>query len=180
MTLHRLPAIAIATLALVLAATASESLVVRGSGIRTKPILGALYELTLYVPESLQAADGPAILGADQPMAFHLTLKSSLITRKRFVETTTEGFAKAAASGYTSPNTHAFLDQFANTEFKKGDTVIMRYADGALTTLYRTAGGTETPLATIPGLDLKQALFAIWLGATPAQESLKTSLLATP
>ena len=167
-------------LATACAACASESLVRRGSGIRTKPILGAVYELTLSVPESLKAADAKTIIEADQPMEFLLEIQSRLITRARFVEVTTEGFEKAAHSGYASARTQAFLDQFSAVEFKKGDFVLMRYADGALATIYRTADGAETPLGTLPGLELKKALFAIWLGDVPAQESLKQSLLATP
>ncbi len=164
------------------AATASESLVQRGSGLRTKPILGAMYELALFVPDSLKDADAQALIEADRPMELVLEIQSRLITRARFVETTTSGFEKAARSGYVSDRTQAFLDQFAATEFKKGDTVVMRYADGGLSTLYRkpAAGespATETVLGTIPGLDLKKALFAIWLGSSPAQESLKKALL---
>ena len=162
------------------AASASESLVRRGSGIRTKPILGAVYELTLSVPASLKTANAKTIIEADQPMEFALEIQSRLITRKRFVETTTSGFEKAAESGYASPQKHAFLIQFAPIEFQKGDFVLMRYADGALTTSYRKADGTETVLGSIPGLDLKKALFAIWLGDVPAQESLKKSLLGAP
>ena len=64
--------------------------------------------------------------------------------------------------------------------YKKGDVVLMRYADGALATTYRKADGGETLLGSIPGLDLKKALFAIWLGDVPAQESPKKSLLAAP
>jgi hypothetical protein len=30
---------------------------------------------------------------------------------------------------------------------------------------------------TIPGLEFKKALFAIWLGSNPAQESLKNDML---
>ena len=175
---------AILALVLLLAAasasSASESLVRRGSGIRTKPILGAVYELTLSVPESLKAADAKTIIEADQPMEFLLEIQSRLITRARFVEVTTEGFEKAARSGYPAPNKQAFLTQFSAIEFRKGDFVLMRYADGALATIYRTADGAETPLGTLPGLELKKALFAIWLGDMPAQESLKQSLLATP
>lgn len=175
---------AILALVLLLAATvatsASESLVRRGTGIRTKPILGAIYELTLSVPESLQAADAQAIIAADQPMEFLLEIQSRLITRARFVEVTTEGFEKAARSGYRAANKQAFLTQFSAIEFRKGDFVRMRYADGALATSYRKADGGETALGTIPGLDLKKALFAIWLGDVPAQESLKKSLLAAP
>ena len=175
-----------ATLALVLllaaatAATASESLVRRGAGVRTKPILGAIYELTLSVPETLKSADAKALIEADRPMEFVLEIQSRLITRARFVEVTTEGFEKAAHSGYASARTQAFLDQFSAVEFKKGDLVLMRYADGALATTYPTAAGAETPLGSIPGLELKKALFAIWLGDVPAQESLKQSLLAAP
>ena len=36
---------------------------------------------------------------------------------------------------------------------------------------------TEIKLGAIPGLDLKKALFAIWLGDSPVQESLKNALL---
>jgi hypothetical protein len=167
-------------LAAAVAASASESLVRRGTGIRTKPILGAVYELTLSVPESLKTADAKTLIEADQPMEFLLEIQSRLITRARFVEVTTEGFEKAARSGYPAAKKQAFLTQFSAIEFKKGDFVLMRYADGALATAYRTAEGAETPLGSIPGLELKKALFAIWLGDVPAQESLKKSLLATP
>ena len=167
-------------LAAATAANASESLVRRGAGIRTKPILGAIYELTLSVPETLEAADAKTLIEADQPMEFALEIQSRLITRERFVETTTGGFEKAAQSGYASAQTQAFLAQFSAVEFKKGDVVLMRYADGALATSYRKADGAETALGSIPGLDLKKALFAIWLGDVPAQESLKQALLAAP
>ena len=167
-------------LAAAAAAPASESLVRNGSGIRTKPILGAMYELTLSVPESLKGAAARKLIEADQPMEFALEIQSRLISRARFVETTTGGFEKAAQSGYASAQTQAFLDQFGATEFKKGDVVLMRYADGKLATSYRKAEGGETLLGSIPGLDLKKALFAIWLGDVPAQESLKKSLLASP
>ena len=172
-------------LALILAsaavATASESLVLNGSGVRTKLILGAMYELSLYVPDSLKGSAAPALIEADRPMEFVLTIQSSLITRARFVEATTEGFAKAAEAGYASEKTQAFLDQFAATEFKKGDVIVMRYASGGLATSYqKQADGSEAKLGTIPGPDLKKALFAIWLGEEPVQESLKKSLLGAP
>ncbi len=159
-------------------ATAADNLVLNGSGLRTKLILGTMYELSLFVPEALKGADAKTIIESEQPMEFTLLIKSGLITRERFVETTTGGFAKAAKSGYGSDKTQAFLDQFARIEFKKGDTVVMRHGPEGLSTLYRKqADGSETALGTISGLGLKKALFAIWLGDTPAQESLKTSLL---
>jgi hypothetical protein len=171
-----------AFLILATAATAADSLVLNGSGLRTKMILGTMYELSLYVPAALTGADGTAILEADQPMKFVLEIKSSLITRARFVEATTEGFAKAAEAGYASEQTQAFLDQFANTEFNKGDTIVMSYGPDGLATRYLEPATEESPateviLGTIPGVGLKKALFAIWLGTAPVQESLKKNLL---
>ena len=163
----------------------ADDLVLNGSGLRTKMILGTMYELSLHVPAEIKGSDAKAILEADQSMEFVLEIKSSLITRARFVEATTEGFAKAAEAGYASDKTQTFLDQFADTEFKKGDLIAMRYGSGKLSTEYRkpaseNAPATETMLGTISSLELKKALFAIWLGKVPVQESLKKSLLGSP
>ena len=160
------------------AAATDDGLVLRGSGPRTKPILGTMYELSLHVPAALAKADAKTIIESDQPMTMTLVLKSRLITRARFVETTTGGFAKAAASGYKSDKTQSFLDQFAAIEFKKGDTIVMRHGADGIETLYRTgAENAEKTLGTIRDAALKQALFAIWLGGKPAQDSLKQALL---
>lgn len=169
--------------ALVLAGTAlaaaAENLVLNGSGLRTKPILGVMYAITLAVPESLKGADAKAIIEADRPMDMVLTIQSRLITRARFIEATSAGFAKAAQAGYTSKKTQSFLDQFDGIEFKKGDVISMHYADGGLHTVYQTATG-ERKLGSILGPGFKKALFAIWLGDAPVQESLKKSLLGNP
>lgn len=157
-------------------AGAAEKLVRNGGGVRTKLILGTMYDLALFVPADLKGAGAQDLLEADRPMELVLEIQSGLITRARFVEATSEGFAKAAKSGYASDKTQAFLDQYAGTEFRKGDTVVMRYADGALATLYRHEG-EEKKLGEIPGLALKKALFAIWLGESPVQASLKQGLL---
>jgi hypothetical protein len=95
------PALAL-LLACATAVSAAEPIVRNGSGVRTKPILGAMYDLELNVPQSLQGADAKTLIEADQPMEFVLTIKSGLINRKRYVEATTEGFAQAAKSGYVS------------------------------------------------------------------------------
>jgi hypothetical protein len=168
--------------ALSTAALAADDLVLNGSGVRTKMILGTMYDLSLNVPQSLKGAAGNALVEADQPMEFVLTIQSGLITRARFVEATTEGFAKAAAAGYPAENTKMFLDQFADIEFKPGDVIVMRYAPDGLSTLYRKPAAGETAasektLGLIPGLELKKALFAIWLGDAPVQASLKNGLL---
>ncbi len=168
-------------------AQAANSLVLNGSGLRTKMILGAMYDLSLMVPEKLKGAEAKDLIDADKPMELVLTIKSKLINRERFVEATSEGFAKAAESGYATGQQEAFLKQFENTVFRKGDVIVMSYGPKGLTTTYQkkdTLDGvdtfTESVLGTLPGLDLKKALFAIWLGDVPVQASLKQALLGTP
>jgi hypothetical protein len=150
-----------------------------GSGVRTKSIFGTLYFLTLYVPENLKGKDGKAIIEANEPMSMILVLDSKLVSRERFVETVKEGFAKSASAGYASLKTKAFMDQFNTIKFTKGDVVYMTYTPAGLTTQFKfkETGKTQN-LGSIAGLDLKKALFAIWLGTNPVQDSLKASLLS--
>jgi hypothetical protein len=165
---------------------AAGKLVLNGSGVRTKMILGTMYSLALYVPEELKGKDGKKILEANDSMYFVLLIQSSLITRARFLEATSEGFGKSAAAGYASAKKQAFLNQFNKTELAKGDIIVMSYTPAGLTTTYRKkveekgkpVKYNDQVLGTIAGIDLKKALFAIWLGPTPIQDSLKASLLA--
>ncbi len=161
---------ALAILAALAVTAGAADLVSNGSGLRTKPILGAMYELDLLVPPALKGADAKTLIEADQPMQLVLTLKSGLINRKRFVETTTGGFAKAAKSGYECAKTPDFLAQFDDTVFRKGDIVFMAYGPDGLTA--RAGNRQKIPppmktcaLGTLPGLNLKKP-FAI-CPATP-------------
>ncbi len=156
-----------------------KEMVKNGSGNRTRALFGSLYIATLWVPENLKGKSGVEIIDANEPMSMVLLLDSKLITRERFVEATSEGFDKAAASGYTSAKKQAFLDQFKKVEFNKGDTVIMSYTKAGLTTQFTAKETNKTEnLGTIPGLDLKKALFSIWLGKNPIQDTLKDALLS--
>jgi hypothetical protein len=165
--------------------SAAGKMVLNGTGVRTKSIFGSLYYLSLYVPEQLKGKSGKEIIDANESMNLVLKIDSKLITRERFVEATTEGFGKSAAAGYASPKKAAFLAQFDKTTFAKGDFVIMSYTPaGGLVTSYKKLVEkdgkkeyTAQVLGTIAGIDLKKALFAIWLGPTPIQDSLKASLL---
>lgn len=164
------------------ASSAADKLVLNGSGLRTKPILGAMYELSLYVPAEMKGAHPKAIVEDARPMELLLTVRSSMISRPRFVEATSDGFAKAAKSGYPSPDVPRFLAQFDGVEFRKGDSISMRFENGGLVTVFRKpeskdSKASESQLGRIPGIDLKRALFAIWLGDVPVQESLKKNLL---
>lgn len=58
-----------------------------------------MYELKLQVPETLRTAECPRPDRGRPADASQLAIQSRLITRARFVEATTEGFAKAASAG---------------------------------------------------------------------------------
>ncbi|MGQ9843896.1 MAG: chalcone isomerase family protein [Spirochaetota bacterium] len=156
-----------------------KDLVKKGTGKRTKGILGTVYYATLWVPESLKTADANAIIEADEPMAVILVIDSVLLNKARFLEATNEGFAQAAASGYTTAKKDAFLKLFDSVEFKKGDVIQLGYDPKAGVKAVFTATATKktTTLGSVAGLDLKKALFAIWLGPKPVQESLKKAML---
>lgn len=155
-----------------------KELVLNGTGVRTKALLGTVYYLALYVPESLKGKDAKTIIEANEPMAMILTIDSRLLTRERFLEATIEGFKKAAESGYSSPKKQAFIDQFKSINFTKGDIIRFYYTPGALTSEFKVKATGETKtVGTIAGIDIKKALFAIWLGPNPVQASLKESLL---
>ena len=58
-------------------------------------------------------------------------------------------------------------------EFKEGDKIYFDYVPSKGVKIYKN-GDLK---GTIAGLDFKKALFAIWLGTFPAQESLKNEML---
>jgi hypothetical protein len=177
-----LPAALLALAGLALCAFAGAELVLNGKGMRTKLVFGSLYELALYLPKDMVGAHNNAIIQDARPMELVMTLKSSMVTRPRLVQAMDEGLEKAAKSGYASNKTKLFTDQFDDCQFQKGDVVVMRWENGGLVTLYRTperpaAPASEKRLGRIADLELKQALYAIWLGNAPVQESLKKGLL---
>ena len=157
-----------------------KEMVKNGQGTRTKFLVGATYIATLWVPATLKGKSGKEIIEANEPMSMVLVLQSNMVTRERFVEALSEGFDKAATSGYKTASKQAILDLYKNVTFQKGDVVNMSYTPAGLTTTYKSVkpGSKVETLGTIAGLDLKKALFAIWLGSAPIQDSLKSELLS--
>jgi hypothetical protein len=58
-------------------------------------------------------------------------------------------------------------------EFQKGDIIGLNYHSGDAVYLSKN----NKQLGKFEGLPFKQALFSIWLGEVPAQESLKEEML---
>ena len=158
-----------------------QPLVLNGVGLRTRPLIGTLYEMALHLPADMLGAHPKAIIEDGRPMELTMTIKSSMVTRPRLVEATTEGFEKAAKSGYPTTQSAEFLRQFDDREFRKGDVIRMRFENGGIVTYYLAANSKEPPpgqrIGRIAGREFKQALFAIWLGDQPVQDSLRQGLL---
>jgi hypothetical protein len=148
----------------------NQYLVLNGAGMRTKAFID-MYKGALYLERVNTNAQ--QIIDADRPMAITLYITSGLIGQKTMTDAAMEGFQKAT-KGNIQPievEIAIFLSVFNN--IKKGDIY---------TFLYTPEEGTEVfvgedIMATIPGLEFKKALFGIWLGDDPVQESLKSKML---
>ena len=147
------------------------SLTLNGAGIRTKFFMD-MYIGALYLQQ--REARPEKILQTDEPMAIRLHIISSLITSEKMEAATREGFLNA--TGGTTAPLQPSIEQFIavfREKIEKNDTYEMVYIPGEGTKIYRN-GTLKTVIA---GLQFKQALFAIWLCAKPAQESLKKQML---
>ena len=143
--------------------------VINGAGVRTKYFMN-MYVAALYLKKKSKEAS--TIINADEEMGIHIRLVSSMVTRERFKESVTEGFKNASSGKATKEEQTSFMT-YLSEEFKDQDKIYLDYVPKTGTKIYKNG----VLKGTIPGLEFKKALFAIWLGTSPAQESLKNSLL---
>lgn len=149
-----------------------NELKLNGAGIRSKWFM-SLYVGGLYLPEKTDDVD--AIISADEPMAITMDIISGMITSERMTEATLEGFENAT-QGNMEPiqeDVDKFMSVFEE-EIKEGDHFRIAYLPDEGVVVYRNGERTG---AVDGGMDFKQALFAIWLGDEPAQESVKQAML---
>lgn len=152
-------------------ATHHGKLILNGSGVRTKFFL-SLYTGGLYLKK--KQSDPGKIITVDAPMAIRLHITSSMITSEKMENATREGFEKA--TGNDIEPLQSRIEQFIavfKEEIEENDVYDMLYAPGSGVAIVKN-GKLHS---IIQGLDFKQALFAIWLGDQPAQESLKNKML---
>ena len=143
----------------------------QGAGMRDKFFMD-LYLASLYTLNPYN--DALVLVAADEPMLISLQIVSSLITSEKMEEATKEGFINATG-GNTSP-LQAKIDTFIQT-FKEPIAINDRYEFFYQPSKGVTISKNGTLKTTIEGLEFKKALFGIWLGEMPAQESLKKALL---
>jgi hypothetical protein len=146
-----------------------ENLVLNGAGLREKYWMD-LYVAALYVPKKTNEAG--KVIYNDSEMAIHIKIISNSVTRERFIESVNEGFASATHGKATKEDIKKFVGYFSEP-IKEGDKINLDYIPGKGVRV--TKNGTVK--GTIPGLEFKKALFSIWLGTPPVQESLKNEML---
>ncbi len=146
-----------------------EAVVINGAGVREKYFMD-MYVAALYLKK--KSTDASKIISADEEMGIHIKIVSSMVTRDKFKTAVTEGFKNASSGKATSEEQKKFMTCLSD-EFKDGDKIYFDYVPSKGVKIYKN-GDLK---GTIPGLDFKKALFAIWLGTSPAQESLKNEML---
>jgi hypothetical protein len=149
-----------------------QETVLNGGGLRTKLIFLDLYVGALYVRS--KTSEAKKVIMADEEMGIRIEIASKLVTQERFIEALEEGFANASAGESNANDIKKFKD-FLKDEFKKGDVISLNYHSGDAVYLSKN----QKELGTFKGLAFKQALFSIWLGDVPAQESLKDEMLGS-
>ena len=106
-------------------------------------------------------------------MAILIFISSRLVSRHRFIEALQQVLKNTTVGKYTPKEIQNFKQYLSDT-FELGDEIILVYSFQEKSTyLYKN---TEIR-GEFSGLPFKQALFGIWLGDKPAQESLKKDML---
>jgi len=146
-------------------------LILNGQGVRDKFFMD-LYECGLYLTQKSQ--DAQQIIEEDKPMSLKLHIVSSLITSEKMENATREGFKKSTNGNIESLQSkiETFIHVFA--DLKENDKYDFFYLPNVGVKIYKN----DKLASTIEGTDFKKALFGIWLGTEPVQESLKDELLS--
>lgn len=149
-----------------------NTLHLNGAGVREKLWID-LYAAGLYLEQKTQNAQ--EVLNAEKPMAIKLHIVSKLITSDKMVEAVTEGFEKST-NGNTAPiqNQINSILGFFKEDIKKNDVFDLVYLPSKGVVAYKN--GQEK--GVVKGKEFKKALFGIWLSNRPADDGLKSELLA--
>lgn len=154
-------------------------LVLNGGERRRRWMINA-YVGALYLEEKTD--DAQAIIDADAPMAKKMIITSNLVSRNRMISAIDDGFEKSTGGYDQFVEEHGeeyaryrqeMLDSFEG-ELESGDVVIISYEPGK--GLRIEHNGEEIGLVE-ESIEFKKAVFGIWLGDDPVQESLKEGLL---
>lgn len=147
-----------------------KSLKCNGAGIRKKFVV-KVYVGALYLEES--STDAAAIVKADSVKVMKLSFLRE-VDKGKLMGAFKDGFEKNAASKAAALLPHLDKVAAAIGDAKAGTVLTVSYVPGKGTTIAMQGSGS----ATIEGKDFADAIFLSWLGPKPADDGLKTELLA--
>ena len=146
-----------------------KELKLNGAGLRKKFVVN-VYAAGLYVESPSQSAQ--QVIESDQVKRVRLSMLRDL-DKKTITEAIVDGFKKNSKDKL--PALQQRLDTFtaAIPDVKKGEELLLTYAPGKGTTI-ESKGGQKI---SVEGKDFADALFAVWLGKSPVDGSLKDGML---
>jgi len=147
----------------------SATLVLNGAGVREKYFMN-MYVGALYL--KAKSGSGSTIVAEDQTMAVKLHIVSSMITSEKMETAIREGFSKSSSASSLKKEIDDFIKVFKE-KIAVGDVFDLVYAPEQGIQVYKNS----KLVGTIKGVEFKKALFAIWLGADPADDDLKKAML---
>jgi hypothetical protein len=152
----------------------TADLTLNGMGVRIKKVafIGVkVYAAALYLPA--KEADPAKILAADEPKQLVMHFLYKEVGKDKLLEGWNDGFKNNSGGALaTLKDQIATFDGFWS-DMKRDDVAVLTYIPGQGTKV--EIKGKE--MGVIPGKDFAAALFAIWLGPKPPNESLKKGLL---
>lgn len=148
-----------------------SDLALNGAGTRVKYFMD-MYVGGLYV--TTKTSDASKVIAGDEPMAMRLTIVSSLISSDKMTDAVDDGFDEVLGRKMSSMQKEInTFKSFFKEEITEGDVFDISYSKANGTVVYKNG----TKKGAIAGIDFKKALFAIWLGDSPADKKLKKGML---
>jgi hypothetical protein len=146
-----------------------KTLKLNGMGLRKKVVF-KVYVAGLYL--ETPSRDAATVISSDQVKRMQLSVLRSLSSHQ-VSEAIEEGFEKNSKANMAAlkPKLEKLETMIPNVE--KGDQILLTYVPGKGTVV--SAKNAEK--GVIEGKDFADALFSVWLGASPVQEDLKKALL---
>ena len=146
-----------------------KTLTLNGMGLRKKMVF-KVYVAGLYL--ETPSRDAATVISSDQVKRMQLSVLRSLSSHQ-VSEAIEEGFEKNSKANMAAlkPKLEKLETMIPNVE--KGDQILLTYVPGKGTVV--SAKNVEK--GVIEGKDFADALFSVWLGASPVQEDLKKALL---
>jgi hypothetical protein len=148
-----------------------KQLILNGMGLREATVLNVdVYVSGLYLER--RATEGEQIARSEQWKQMRLEFLRD-VEREDMVANLEAGFRNGAGADYGKLAGRFEQLKRALPRLKRGDAFFVTYRPGAGLEVRHG----QRVLLTVPGADFARAIFLIWLGKKPPNESLKTGLL---